>query len=55
MPPSIRLPILALVLILKHAEVRVVAALRYIVFLKSFEDGASRLVRVRAITEAAVF
>lgn len=52
--PSESLAVFALVLILEHGQVALVAARSYIVFIKSLQHGASWLVGMGAVVEAAV-
>lgn len=52
--PSESLAIFALVLILEHGQVTLVAARSYIVFIKSLQHGAPGLVGMGAVVEAAV-
>ena len=52
--PSESLAIFALVLILEHGQVALVAARSYIVFIKSLQHGAPGLVGMGAVVEAAV-
>ena len=52
--PSESLTVFALVLILEHGQVALVAARSYIVFIKSLQHGASWLVGMGAVVEAAV-
>ena len=52
--PSESLAVFALVLILEHGQVALVAARSYIVFIKSLQHGAPGLVGMGAVVEAAV-
>ena len=50
-----RLAVLAFFLVFKHTQVRGVTALGYVMLLDGLAYGASGLVRMRAVTEAAIF
>ena len=52
--PLVGLPVFALLLVVEHGEVGLVAALGYVVVLHGLADGAPRLVGMRAVVEAAV-
>ena len=52
--PLVGLPVFALLLVVEHGEVGLVAALGYVVVLHGLADGAPRLVGMRAVVETAV-